>query len=156
MLTVLRDPFQWQASPHLTKKWWASSLGQVGVCQGIQSRTQTTPQYGYGNHKLEYVMTFDEDEFVYCLISVTVALIVVSNILWIIMQVIALREGHKPSLISYWRNLKEIRHLFCNQDDANRRRRYMLIMNLFNGCIWAVVVLFFVGLIVLFLVGVLR
>ncbi|KPK34131.1 MAG: hypothetical protein AMJ65_18825 [Phycisphaerae bacterium SG8_4] len=100
-------------------------------------------------------MTFDADEGFYCLVAAIVALSVGASMLWGIIQAIALYEGHKPRLIGYWRNLKEIRQLFRNQDNPTRRRRYMLVMHLFDGCLWAVVVCLVVFLVLLF-VGVLR
>ncbi len=100
-------------------------------------------------------MTFDADEGIYWLIAVIVALSVVSNILWVIIHMIARYEGRKPRPMSYLRNLKEIRQLFRNQDNPTRRKRYMFIMHLFDGCLWAVVVCFVV-FVVLFFIGVLR
>ena len=101
------------------------------------------------------IMTFDANEAFCWLFALSVALSVVASILWFIMQAIALYEGHKPHLINYWRNLKEIRRLFLSQDNLIRRRRYMFIMHLFDGCRWAAVVCIVVSLVLLF-VGVLK
>ena len=95
------------------------------------------------------------NECVYRLMAVAVALAAVGTILWVIIQAIAIYEGHKPHLIGHWRNLKEINQLFRNQDNPARRRKYMLIMHLFLGCMCVEAVCFAV-LSVLFFINVLR
>lgn len=108
---------------------------------------------GAGIHRGRFIMIlFNEGVW---LIAVGAAVSAVSSILWVIIQATAIYEGHKPHLIGHWRNLKEIKQLFRNQDNPARRRWYMLMMHLFLGCMYVLAVCF-VAISVLFFIDVLR
>ena len=72
----------------------------------------------------------------YLFIAVSAATAAVVNILCIVMQVMAVRNGGRLRLYMTRWNITELKELFVNLGDPDRRRRYMLILHIFKICVY--------------------
>ncbi len=77
----------------------------------------------------------------YLFVGVTTVVVTACQILWIVLQVLAAREGGRLHLYMTRHNIAEFEMLFLNQSDPSRRRLYLSILHIFKICLCAFLIL---------------
>lgn len=79
---------------------------------------------------------------IYLLIAMASAMAVACNVLWIVLKVMAIREGSRLRLHYITRdNIVKLEELIVNQSDPDRRRLYLSLLHICQICYYIFLIL---------------